>query len=129
MKEESFPKFRETIIKPTVKQIIDTIADPPPDLYRIITKDRWKHIIEAQIKLKLKSIEFEIESQKTTFPLTITSKKTNWFLVEINDSFVLIDTGYTSEGLVIEEALDNEGCTSANLNLILLTHAWKKEYH
>ncbi len=59
---------------------------------------------------------------KSTSPLTITSKKTNCFLIEINDGFVLIDTGYTSERLVIEEALTNAGCTSANLNLILLTH-------
>lgn len=62
------------------------------------------------------------ETSKSTFPLTITSKKTNCFLVDINDGFVLIDTGYTSERLIIEEALINAGCTSEKLKLILLTH-------
>ncbi|MBY9001599.1 MAG: MBL fold metallo-hydrolase [Candidatus Heimdallarchaeota archaeon] len=62
------------------------------------------------------------EFSRTTFPLTITSKKTNCFLVKIKDGFVLIDTGYTSERLIIEQALKDAGCTSANINLILLTH-------
>ncbi|NPD89318.1 MAG: MBL fold metallo-hydrolase [Asgard group archaeon] len=62
------------------------------------------------------------EKSKNAFLLIITSKKTNCFLLETSDGFVLIDTGYTSERLIIERSLENAGCTSENLNLILLTH-------
>jgi len=62
----------------------------------------------------------EIPTSK--FPFIITSKKTNCFLLEVEDGFVLIDTGYASERIIIEKALNNAGCTSDNLNLILLTH-------
>ncbi len=61
-------------------------------------------------------------NETSKFPLIITSKKTNCFLLETNDGFVLIDTGFTTKRAIIEKALDTAGCTSENLNFILLTH-------
>ncbi len=66
MKEEriEIPEFREKIIRK-----IDLIADPPPDLYRVLSKDKWVKVIEAQIKLRIKQIQLDLELQKEQLDL------------------------------------------------------------
>lgn len=61
----------------------------------------------------------EITVITTPFILNVT---VNCYLVQKDDSFVLIDTGRFSKRRVIEAALDGAGCKPRSLNLIALTH-------
>ncbi len=48
--------------------------------------------------------------------------KVNCYLVQVDDSFILIDTGTTVRRITLEAALHAAGCTPDNLKLIILTH-------
>jgi hydroxyacylglutathione hydrolase len=47
---------------------------------------------------------------------------TNSYLVKTNNSYVLIDTGYSTNRKELEKQLAASGCTPGNLKLILITH-------
>ena len=46
----------------------------------------------------------------------------NCYLITTDGGFVLIDTGYAKHRADVEKELENVGCTSGTLKLILLTH-------
>lgn len=58
-------------------------------------------------------------------PILLASKlgiKVNCYLLETDDGFILIDTGFASVRSVLEEELGKEGCRPGNLKLIAITH-------
>lgn len=61
----------------------------------------------------------EIITITTHFMLNIT---VNCYLVKLQDGFILIDTAKAGKRRILEEALENAGCTPDNLKLIVLTH-------
>jgi len=46
----------------------------------------------------------------------------NCYLVETDDSYVMIDTGMPNKRQVIEKEIENAGCHPGELKLIILTH-------
>jgi hydroxyacylglutathione hydrolase len=46
----------------------------------------------------------------------------NCYLVQAEQGFILIDTGFSSQRLRLDEALENDGCKPGDLKLILITH-------
>ncbi len=58
------------------------------------------------------------------FVSIIDLEKVNCYLIETEQGFILIDTGFSKSRLIIDEFLSNKGITSENqkLQLILLTH-------
>ena len=61
----------------------------------------------------------EIHTITTPFVL---NTSVNCYLVRTSDGFVLIDTGVTNRRGLIEKELENQGCQSGKLALIILTH-------
>lgn len=53
---------------------------------------------------------------------TIALKNVNCYLIKVNGSYILIDTGYTKNRTQVQEELEFLGCKSGVLKLILLTH-------
>jgi hydroxyacylglutathione hydrolase len=47
---------------------------------------------------------------------------TNCYLVETDNDYVLVDTGYSTNRKDLEDQLTDAGCTPGNLKLILITH-------
>ena len=46
----------------------------------------------------------------------------NCYLIQVNESFYLIDTGYAKQSNEVEKAIKKIGCKPGQLKLILLTH-------
>lgn len=67
----------------------------------------------------------QIMSKASDIPYTITrieANQTNCYLVEVEDIFFLIDTGFTKDRESIESMLTKSGCVPGTLKLIILTH-------
>ncbi len=72
-------------------------------------------------------LNIEIPSMANKFdrPYYITrieQNQTNCYLIEIDNGFILIDTGYTKYRQEIDDAIASAGCALGNLKLIVLTH-------
>lgn len=61
----------------------------------------------------------QIQSITTTVVFNFT---VNCYLVEIEDGYILIDTGSTNQRATIERQIESIGCRPGDLKLILLTH-------
>lgn len=48
--------------------------------------------------------------------------KVNCYLVQVDDGFILIDTGTTARRITLDAAFHAAGCTPGTLKLIILTH-------
>jgi glyoxylase-like metal-dependent hydrolase (beta-lactamase superfamily II) len=53
---------------------------------------------------------------------TISLDGTNCYLVKANRGYILIDTNFPFQRSKLEKALEREGCTPGNLQLIVITH-------
>ncbi|MEM7760748.1 MAG: MBL fold metallo-hydrolase [Cyanobacteria bacterium P01_A01_bin.40] len=61
----------------------------------------------------------EIKTITTPFAFNIS---VNCYLVKIASNYILIDTGMPNQRSTIETEIENAGCQSGNLKLIILTH-------
>lgn len=61
----------------------------------------------------------EIKTITTPFAFHIS---VNCYLVKYDDYYILIDTGMPNQRSTIEKELENAGCQSGNIKLIILTH-------
>jgi len=59
---------------------------------------------------------------KTITTYIIFNTHVNCYLIRTGDGYVLIDTGRSNKGSVIEKELERAGCQPGNLKLIILTH-------
>ena len=57
-----------------------------------------------------------------SLPLPFKMGSVNCYLMEIDTSFILIDTGSSNMRHELEQALENADCRPGNLNLIVITH-------
>ncbi|MFW9908261.1 MAG: MBL fold metallo-hydrolase [Candidatus Thorarchaeota archaeon] len=73
----------------------------------------------------VQNIEIRTMANESDRPYSITrieQNQTNCYLIEVDNGFILIDTGYTKYRQEIEDAIASLGCTPGNLKLIVLTH-------
>ncbi|MFX1251799.1 MAG: MBL fold metallo-hydrolase [Promethearchaeota archaeon] len=62
------------------------------------------------------------ETKNNGFYITITYNSVNCYLVKTNNTFTLIDSGFSKSRTKIEKELENAGCKPGNLRLIVVTH-------
>ena len=74
---------------------------------------------EAKNK-QVSTLQFKIPTSISVIDL----EKVNCYLLETQDGFILIDSGFTKKRAIVDNFLSNKGITSENqrLKLILLTH-------
>jgi hypothetical protein len=89
------------------------------DLFYPFRVLRKQGVIEGKIFLNFNQVKKMQDIKILTFH-RITD--TNSYLVKTNNSYVLIDTGYSTNRKELEKQLAESGCTPGNLKLILITH-------
>ena len=62
------------------------------------------------------------EMETITLPLPCKLGRVNYYLVETDTGYVLIDTGSSNKRSELERELESAGCEPGNLKLIVLTH-------
>lgn len=68
------------------------------------------------------NIDQSMKIKTITLNMPFKVGKVNCYLIKTKRGFILIDTGASNKRTELEKSLENAGCNSGNLKLIVLTH-------